>query len=114
MFIKQVPSDLNSAVKLIISLLSEEDKSKFVDIEQHFFMGKSIRNSWDLWNKESDLVKWFEKNHGINHADEISGLILYCVECDLKNIPRDEQKIISKFYKPSNNPFELEDEIFLR
>ena len=43
--------------------------------EEHDFLGRSIRNNCGLWNDKSYLFHYFN-NKGIEHADEMSGIIM--------------------------------------
>jgi hypothetical protein len=41
----------------------------------HHTLGRWIRNNWGLWSGESKLAEWF-KSLGIEHADDMSGIVL--------------------------------------
>ncbi len=41
----------------------------------HFSAGMSMRNNWNLWDKTSEIHKWF-LSIGIWHADDMSGIII--------------------------------------
>lgn len=45
--------------------------------EYHFSLGMHIRNTWGLWKGGNDLTNYFN-SIGIYHADDMSGMILYC------------------------------------
>jgi len=75
-----IPTDLEDCFSALDSLLSPEDiqtmKTGSEDdmIQYHFGLGMWIRNNWGLWGG-SRLAKWFN-NIGINHPDDMSGIIL--------------------------------------
>jgi hypothetical protein len=48
----------------------------------HDSLGRWIRNTWGLWDENSDLYKYF-KVMGLWHADDMSGLILESYKCYL-------------------------------
>ena len=98
----RVPMNLEEAVNLIKS----EMPSDFVEFVKksspsgvHFGLGMQIRNDWSLWDLENPLVKWFDKEYGITHADDISGLILDCVWQDIKGLPRRDREQADKTKK---------------
>ncbi len=64
----------------------------------HFTLGQCIRNEWNLWDENSDLHKWFLKEHGIFHPDDMSGIIITSFHRKLNGKPIDLEKQL-KFYK---------------
>ena len=76
-----IPTDLEDCFTALDALLSPEDiqtmKTGSEDdmIQYHFGLGMWIRNNWGLWGG-SRLAKWFN-NIGINHPDDMSGIILH-------------------------------------
>jgi hypothetical protein len=97
----KVPSNLDEAVSIIKDHLDEEDlnyiKSESNSSSVHFSFGMHIRNEWFLWNKKSKLVKWFKKEYGIDHADDISGLIIATVWRDVKKQPRNCKELAESY-----------------
>jgi hypothetical protein len=89
----KIPRDLDSAINLLVNDLKEEDR-EFIknneSISLHHGLGRSIRNAWNLWDKETHLVQWFIKNLGICHADDISGIIFTGVW----------QKVLNQYFDP--------------
>lgn len=76
-----VPSNLNSAIEILYASIGEEDiewmKTADASTAQlHHTLGRQIRNAWSLWDKETHLVRYFQSEFDIMHADDISGLIL--------------------------------------
>ena len=73
-----VPTSLDQALKMLIDGLSDEDRRYIQELPSHsihFSSGMWLRNNWSLWDKETPLVKWFIKNLGLGHADDISGIL---------------------------------------
>lgn len=75
-----IPKDLNDSFVQLKKLLKPKDIEKMRRgteddmIEYHFGLGMWMRNNWGLW-KGSRLAKWFNAQ-GINHPDDMSGIIL--------------------------------------
>lgn len=75
-----IPTDLEDCFSTLDSLLSPEDiqtmKAGTEDdmIQYHFGLGMWMRNNCGLWGG-SRLAKWFN-GIGINHPDDMSGIIL--------------------------------------
>ena len=82
---------------------------------QHSYLGRDLRNNWGLWSG-SCLSKWFN-NIGIEHADDMSGIILisYWRHLNSKPIKLEEQiKCFQDYWeevnpKPIKNRWELLD-----
>lgn len=99
-----VPTNLNEAISEIVNNLKPSDikeikKSKSDACDVHFGFGMFLRNNWCLWDKNSRLVKWFKNKYDIDHADDISGLILDCVWRDVKKMPRRDKKLAKSYVK---------------
>jgi hypothetical protein len=98
----KVPINLDDAVKTLHEGMSPEDvaefKSKSFSPQQlHFGLGMLLRNEWSLWEKETILVKWFKENYGVDHADDISGLILDCLYRDIIDKPRRAEALAKQY-----------------
>jgi len=52
----------------------------------HNSLGRWLRNEWALWDN-GPLVKWFHEA-GIGHPDDMSGIILTSLWCDMHNVDR--------------------------
>jgi hypothetical protein len=63
---------------MLDKILNKKDKV-YIQLEGsgsvHNTLGRWIRNTWGLWDENSDLYKYF-KVMGLWHADDMSGLIL--------------------------------------
>jgi len=77
-----IPIDLEDALNYLDCKWSKSSKRSFKKktedvavIELHFGTGVGIRNSWGLWKGDSRIAKYFQKL-GINHPDDMSGIIL--------------------------------------
>lgn len=91
-----IPYDLRSSVyalTVILLRLRESDKAYLFNQSSpqmfattiHDNIGRSIRNAWGLWEEESQLRNYFKENYGIDHADDISGVISMCTWQELNN-----------------------------
>lgn len=97
----KVPSTLDDAVTTLRDGLAEADIAElrrvtFDPAQLHFSVGQLLRNEWSLWDKETILVKWFKQRYGLEHADDISGLILDCLHKDIKGEPRRDDELAKK------------------
>lgn len=85
------PVNLDQAHRALMVLLHPEDLEAIQSdpdegmmIQLHHGLGQWIRNNWDLW-KKGPLHKWFVDNHGVDHPDDISSIILDTFWCKLHN-----------------------------
>ena len=97
-----VPINLEEALKTLKEGLMLDDtreilKEDFDAAQVHLTVGMMLRNEWSLWDKESIIVRWFKDNYGIEHADDISGLILDCLVRDLHGTPRRDKELAKKY-----------------
>ena len=87
-----IPKDLDDAINTLIDELPKNDlkEVRYLDIaELHHTLGRSIRNRWELWQK-SHLAKWFEDTYGLTHADDMSSIIIICLQ---RTLNKEELKI---------------------
>lgn len=70
-------------------------ENKFV-ANIHMNLGMYIRNNWGLWKKEGDLYNMFVKM-GLEHPDDMSGLILTSYYRQQKNLPIKITEEIKKY-----------------
>ena len=95
---EDIPSDLNEAYKLLDGSLSDEDIAYIRDCTDedlammHFGLGLWIRNNW-IYQSNNKIVKEFAKR-GINHPDDISGLIIKGYRLHLNELPCEIDEII--------------------
>lgn len=94
---RNLPSTLDEAIIQLKRTLSEEDLNHIKNGSEddlallHHGFGTGLRNSWGLWSGSS-LSQWFNKK-GIDHPDDMSGIIILSLYRDLNGTPRklDEQ-----------------------
>ena len=96
-----VPSNLNDAVNILTEAMTPHDiknikASEFSPTSLHFSVGILIRNEWDLWDVKSRLVNWFRDNYGVDHADDISSIILDTLYRDITGQPRQDKELAKK------------------
>ena len=58
--------------------------------------GRFIRNYYNLWDKNNEIVKWFKSTYDIDHADDITSIIFYSIKQDLNREERDIESVVSK------------------
>ena len=97
-----IPKDLDDCIvqlKMLFSpeVIEEMRSSPEVDMNQyHFGLGLCMRNTWGLWIG-SRLAKWFN-THGIEHPDDMSGIILTSFWRNINNKPIKLEEQI-KYYR---------------
>jgi hypothetical protein len=98
----KVPINLDDAVATLREGMSPEDIAEFKSAtfspqQLHFGLGMMLRNEWSLWEKETILVRWFKEKYGVDHADDVSGLILDCLYQDVLGKPRRDEKLAKQY-----------------
>lgn len=97
----RVPTNLDEAVEIIIKGMGTEDiqfvKDRDNSVSVHHTMGRYLRNSWSLWDKDTHLVQWFIKEHGLCHADDLSGLILDALWCKIRGEKHDIEAQVDRY-----------------
>ncbi len=94
-----VPVDLNDALAELDRTVSEKEKAfrkanRDDDALMHMGLGQYLRNHWGLWH-DSRLAKWFNAK-GVNHADDMSGILLDAWLARLRGEPFDLEAGIRK------------------
>ncbi len=114
------PKDLNEAIQYLLSQISTSEESTktledFVDdergfiVELHFNSGMSMRNSWNLWWYENhgyegwptdkpEIVKYFNDELDIYHADDMSGIIMTSLFRTYFNAPLDLPQQVKRYH----------------
>jgi len=98
----KVPSSLDDAVATLRESLTPDD-IKSIKVEGfnpsilHFSMGMMLRNEWDLWDVKSRLVNWFRDTYGVDHADDISSIILDTLYRDVTGQPRQAKQLAERY-----------------
>lgn len=90
----KVPVTLDEAVTLVQKGLSPHDTRIMKEItgidSLDRTLGEQIRNEWSLWDADSRMRNWFRIKFELNHADDVSNLILTCV---LANVQGNEDTV---------------------
>ena len=87
--------------EVVKNLLKIEDTKEFIDegsVAFHHTTGRSIRNSYNLWENSSLLHKEFNAI-GIYHPDDMSGIILETVHRILTGKKIDLKGQVEKYKK---------------
>lgn len=90
------PKDLVEAVKTLLSFDNIEDFKNSNPIEFHHGTGRWIRNNWGLWDKKSEIHKFFN-SIGVYHADDMSGIILNTTHRILNKQPIKLEEQVGKY-----------------
>jgi len=103
-----IPLTLEDALSLIKNVLTSKDideikNPNFSPDQLHFGTGMYLRNTWKLWESKTPLVKWFKETYNIDHADDISSIILDCLHKDIVGEPRRDTIMAKEFIKHWNN-----------
>lgn len=97
----RVPVTLEEALLLLKEAFNSKELNlikKMARSTLHLSVGMHIRNEWSLWETDNALTVWFKKEYGVDHADDVSSIILECLINDLNNVPR-RDKILAKEFK---------------
>lgn len=83
---KKTPKDLDESISYLTDVFPEKDINSFKKAKDlcvyHHTLGRWIRNEWELWNKDSVLLKWFIEK-GLSHPDDISSVILDATQASM-------------------------------
>ena len=98
----KVPTTLDEAIQFLRESFSKGDikaikHPDFAGQGLHFTLGMYLRNNWSLWEKDTVLVQWFKKTYDIDHADDISGIILDSCFRDIRGEPRQDKKLAKRY-----------------
>lgn len=93
------PTTLKEAIDVLLAITTEQDRDSINDTIEwsflmHHYLGRDLRNGWNLWN-DGPLVSHFNEM-GIAHPDDMSGLILWVLECEVKGLNFDINQRISE------------------
>lgn len=96
----KIPATLQECVSTLFDGLGEEEKeiirTRPADSFHHGY-GTGLRNAWDLWNRASPLSRWFQKELGIAHGDDLSGTIIAALCAKVKNEPFNAWEHVKKY-----------------
>jgi len=97
---RDMPKDLDEAINYFENKWTNQEKDEFIKDSLknvHFSVGMWIRNNWIHGQRDTLLVRYFNKI-GIFHPDDMSSIILTSLYRKLTNKPIDLNKQI-EFYK---------------
>ena len=76
----KIPNNLKECFEILDDSIQGKEEfesltEKKIIANSHMGLGMFLRNNWGLWTRDSKLAKWFVSK-GIQHADDMSGIIL--------------------------------------
>ncbi|WP_037373645.1 DUF6794 domain-containing protein [Salinimicrobium xinjiangense] len=99
--INEIDRNLNDTVKYDFKIAPEGVATS----KHHFGLGLNIRNEKNLWR--SSLLKTFFQLNGIQHPDDMSGIILTTYHRELNNKPinfREQKRYYKEYWKIAQLP----------
>ncbi|UTU07964.1 hypothetical protein CcrC1_gp278 [Caulobacter phage C1] len=71
------PTTIQDAVDLIYSWMDEQDKLAAQSNAAYLHHGlmRHVRNEWQLWDTSTAIVRHAKSVYGIEHGDDVSGMI---------------------------------------
>lgn len=80
----EIPNHFEQAVQMVIDrtegnnldLVLDAESGRDICVQMHHGLGQWLRNNWGLWESKNSLCQWFQNEHDITHADDMSSLIL--------------------------------------
>lgn len=85
------PNSLQEAIERGIALIDEHAPDLFEKDELtftallHLGFGQHMRNYWGLWSKSSGLYRELNNTFKLDHADDLSGVVLHAIYRTKKN-----------------------------
>lgn len=94
------PNNLDEAVQQLIDGMADSDID-YVNSHDcqstHHALGKYIRDTWRLWERNNKLVQWFMSHLGIAHGDDISGTIIAALWHKVRGRPFDAEEHVVQY-----------------
>lgn len=75
----EVPATLDEALDALERGMDGREREDFIERGAdglHHSLGRMIRNQWRLWEDGTPLREWFRREHGLGHADDMSGIVI--------------------------------------
>ena len=88
----KIPTTLEECFAALVKMTDDPEDLVYFRLEgataHHHGLGRWIRNNWGLWKREGPLYSWLVAL-GLEHADDMSGLILESFHRKLTDKPLD-------------------------
>lgn len=98
-----IPVDLKDALRVLREEMPDADLATIMAWTEnevvgccHHGLGRRLRNAWKLYIG-SRLAKWFAVQHGIVHADDMSGIILTSLWRVMHDKPVEVEQQVRKY-----------------
>lgn len=98
-FSEHNPKTIDEAVALIVAALDAQERAivkSSETVEWHHSVGRKMRNEWHLWS-DGPLVENARELYGVDHADDVSGLILHGLFATIKGERVDYQRVAARY-----------------
>ncbi len=92
------PKTYEEACERLTKIVVDSDITDYEVAKYHHGLGTWIRNHWGLW-KGWELHQDMKARFGLGHADDMSGLIMEAVECQLNGREFDIEGEVEKYKK---------------
>lgn len=98
-----VPVTLQECLDNLKIYLDGEDVGQLQHYDHNPFIvekagaAKFLTGAWSLMDDETRLVMWFKQEYDVGNGDQIAEMILDCLFCDVKGIPRRDKELAKKF-----------------
>ncbi len=109
----QIPTNLDEAYKILDELLGEKGQEAFLDKQQEYYgfwrhhtLGQYIRNEWKLWIPDTVFYNYFKDTFDLDHADDMSGIILDGYEAYLNAEDFDPWPEVAKYKEHWKNIYD--------
>ncbi len=107
---EKMPTTLEECLNRLHKDFETGGWQEFKDMEEdeavtscHRFTGRSMRNNWELWEDKTPLVQWF-KRIGIDHADDMSSIILVTFHRRLNGVDEDLDGQVKEYIEYWKDP----------
>lgn len=95
-----LPTNLDEAIEYLKKRMDKKSINYFKKLDDgnrvHFTLGMQIRNSFGLWQPKTQIHQWFVKTYGLDHADDMSSIILDSLHRELNGLPRRDKEVAEK------------------
>ncbi len=102
----RIPETLEVAVDIVAARIRAEAPMLTVCLDApsaedfsasvHHGLGRTYRNRWEMWSPESPLMIAAKRTHGLEHADDVSGLVIQAAAARIRQHPFDSHGYVTQ------------------